>query len=348
MLKARSPKSNNNMHPELTAAIDALGLGKEVPTLRHNADLTDARVKDSREFLRKGLPPTNVPLDVVALGSMGRQESSTESDFDWLVLAHGLPADVNQSRALIDLVNGLQVALEMQKPGPTGVFGRVISSPDLTEFIGLEEDTNRSLTHRILILGESVSLYQPDLHNELVRRIFERYFVDYKKPKEGVPRFLLNDALRYWRTLAVDYQAKRWQGRSDWGLRYLKLLISRKLSFAGFVIPLLICERTDVEYFVQQFKMPPLARIAQLHKFGSEFNDPLRVIVRVAEAFSSSLSDPVFRGEAEKAIAPGDKEHWPQSFIYVKKDADKLQEALEEMFFESDLLRSKAKKYLSF
>lgn len=336
------------MHPEFTAAIDALGLGEAVPTLRYNAELTDARVKDSREFLKNGLSPSNVPLDVVALGSMGRQESSAESDFDWLIVAHGLPTDVNQSRKLIDLVNDLRVALDMQKFGPTGVFGRVISSPDLTEFIGLEEDTNRSLTHRILILGESVSLYQPDLHNELVKRIFERYFVDYKKPKEGVPRFLLNDALRYWRTLAVDYQAKRWQGRSDWGLRYLKLLISRKLSFAGFVIPLLICERTDVDYFVRQFNMPPLARVAQLYKFGQEFHEPLRTIVRVAENFSRSLSDPAFRDEAEKVQTPGDKEHWPQSFVQVKKEADRLQEALEKMFFETELLKSKSIKYLSF
>lgn len=336
------------MHSELTAAIDALGLKNEVPTLCHNAELTEQRVAESRDFLCKGLLPQQVPLDVVALGSMGRQESSTESDFDWLILAHGLPENVTHSRLLIELVGNLQIALGMDNPGPTGVFGRVVSSPDLTEFIGLEEDTNRSLTHRILILGESVSLYRPDLHAILIRRIFERYFSDYKKPKEGVPRFLLNDVLRYWRTLTIDYQAKRWEGRSDWGLRYLKLLISRKLSFAGFVIPLLICEKTEVDHFIKQFQMPPLGRITQLYKYGSEFIGPLKNIVQVAEAFASALSDADFRAEAKKVSAPGDKDHWPEKFCQMKKQADKLQSALESIFFDSVLLRDKARKYLSF
>ena len=92
------------MHSELTAAIDALGLKNEVPTLCHNAELTEQRVAESRDFLCKGLLPQQVPLDVVALGSMGRQESSTESDFDWLILAHGLPENVTHSRLLIELV----------------------------------------------------------------------------------------------------------------------------------------------------------------------------------------------------------------------------------------------------
>lgn len=336
------------MHDELTKALDTLGLANEVPAIKHNAKLTDDRVRESRGFLKDGLKPENVPLDVVAFGSMGRQESSAESDFDWLIIAHELPPKVTQSRDLIELVGKLQKALKMKDPGATRVFGRVVSAPDLTEFIGLEEDTNRSLTHRILILGESVSLYQPNRHEFLIRRIIERYLADYKIPKEGVPRFLLNDVLRYWRTLAVDYQAKRWEGKSDWGLRYLKLLISRKLGFAGFIIPLLLCQKTEVEYFVRQFGMSPLGRIAQLHKYGSEFHDPLRTIFKVAEEFLNALSNAEFRAEAGKVVAPGDKDKWPESFLNMKKQADKLQDALQTIFFESELLATKSKRYLSF
>jgi predicted nucleotidyltransferase len=336
------------MHPELIQAVEALGLANDIPTLKHNAELTESRVREGREFLRKGLDPKDVALDVVALGSMGREESSAQSDFDWLIIAHGLPQQVTHSRCLMDLVEDLETKFGLKHSGRTNVFGRVVSSPDLTEFIGLEDDTNRSLTHRILTLGESVSLYQPEQHELLVKRIFERYLVDYKRPKDGVPRFLLNDVLRYWRTLAVDYQAKRWEGRTDWGLRYIKLLISRKLAFTGFVIPLLLCTQTEVEYFVRQFKMPPLGRIAQLHTHGSEFHDPLRTVIKVAEEFMKALSDAEFRTQAEKIVAPGDKESWPERFKYMKAQADKLQDALQNIFFESKLLGSKSKKYLSF
>ena len=336
------------MHPELIRAIEVLGLSNDIPTLKHNSALTKSRIQEGREFLQKGLNPGDVTLDVVALGSMGREESSALSDFDWLIIAHELPRQVTHSRILMDLVEELETKFGLKHSGRTKVFGRVVSAPDLTEFIGLEDDTNRSLTHRILILGESVSLYQPNRHELLIRRIFERYLADYKKPKEGVPRFLLNDVLRYWRTLAVDYQAKRWEGRADWGLRYIKLLISRKLTFTGFVIPLLLCPKTDVEYFIQQFKMTPLGRIAQLHTHGSEFHDPLRTIIKVAEGFMKALSDAEFRTQAEKIVAPGIKDDWPDQFKYMKAQADKLQDALQSIFFDSKLLASISKKYLSF
>jgi hypothetical protein len=229
------------------------------------------------------------------------------------------------------------------------MFGRVVSASDLTEFIGLEDDTNRSLTHRILILGESVSLYKPKLHQLLVRRIFERYLFDYKKPKDGVPRFLLNDVLRYWRTLAVDYQAKRWEEvEPDWGLRYLKLLIVRKLAFAGFLVPILLCEQATVDYFVEQFRMPPLARIALLHKKGISFHKPLRTILTIAEEFSKALANSAFRKEAKAIAAPDDKKKWPMRFKNMRNRAYDLQAALEEIFFESPLLSNNAKRYLSF
>ena len=95
-----------------------------------------------------------------------------------------------------------------------------------------------------------------------MRSILKRYLVDYHNfenvsplHKRGVARFLLNDVVRYWRTVAVDYQAKRWDELSPpagafqeddglgleppkWGLRYIKLRSSRKLAFVGSLVSL--------------------------------------------------------------------------------------------------------------
>lgn len=342
------------MHPVLTRVAKDLGLENALPTIQHNAIFSKRIVEDCRKFLQAQQAIQGIPFDVVVLGSLGREEASATSDFDYLVIAHELPHEVSQSRELLQVLASLNAKIGLDGPGPTRMFGRVVSAPDLTEFIGLEEDTNRSLTHRILVLGESVSIYQPDRHRTLIMRIIERYLADYPSPKRGVPRFLLNDALRYWRTLAVDYQAKRWEqvgrqdGHSSWGLRYLKLLISRKTSFAGFIIPLLLCDKAESRYLFEQFEMPALARLVQVYDRDPNVGDAVRTILKVSEEFAVALADESFREELKNVEAPAYQEKWPARFRSMRKRADDLQEALEYILFESATLQKKARRYLSF
>ena len=288
-------RRRGSVHSILEAAATSLQVAGDLDHLRSSGEASARFVEEARERLRleglqDGLDLADLALDVVVFGSYARQEASGESDFDYLVVAYGLYEPVSAARTVLRQADRLRQAPrdrsnvlfesgagsapEIAPPGRTGMFGRVVSAPDLVERIGLEQDTNQTQSIRMLLLEESESLLRQDLHDDLLRSIVGRYLSDSEDAKPGPPRFLVNDVIRYWRTLTVDYAAKRHEQLSpEWGLRYLKLIISCKLTYAGTLVSLLSCGEgrpASVEHLVEQFRMPALARLGQLHTMLSE------------------------------------------------------------------------------
>jgi predicted nucleotidyltransferase len=335
------------MHEVFLRALSDLGV--QAPSLLAASELSEARLEDARRRLLEQVPvEAEERMDVVALGSLARRESTIGSDFDYLVIAHSLPTNVKTTRRLVSAADELADMLQLARPGATGLFGRVIAAPDLTERIGLEQDTNATHTRRMLLLEESASVYSQGLHSSLIRSILERYLADHIGDGD-VPRFLLNDMIRYWRTVAVDYQAKRWESlKEGWGLRYLKLIISRKLTFAGALVSLFLGNPVSTDYLHEQFSMPSLARLAQLHSLiEDELKPVLKTVLQIAEEFCTSMSEEGFREEARLILESSDIK--PGSpFDQMKERGKELQEALEVLFFDTDLLGDKSRRYLSF
>ena len=338
------------IHPLLEEAAKELSLPLE--HLRGASELSGKLLRGAKDALCVRHPPTqDDDMDVAVFGSVARREATSVSDFDFVVVAHHVPRP-GRVRITRDLLKGTQQVgeqLGLSNPGATGLFGKVLSAPDLTERIGLEQDSNTNHTRRILLLQESESVYVPRLHEELLRSILERYLFDYDPPKEGVPRFLLNDVVRYWRTLAVDYQAKRWEGfGSSWGLRYLKLIISRKLVYAGTLASVLLTKTATADYFVGQFRMPSLARLAQLlPRLDPKEKDALRIALEVADEFNGKLGDEAFREEAKSIEHRRDVKSGSDFERCIQRARD-LQNALQVLFFESKVLKERSIKYLSF
>jgi len=352
------------MHRHLEDAGAALGISDRLNHLRSTAADSDDLIAFCRNWLHDQLEPDNAPSDIIAFGSLARREFTPASDFDYLVVAHHLdprprgPRDLlttaDRLRSEMAMQQGMAEGSEVPSPGGTKLFGVIVSAMDISERIGLQDDTNHDHTRRLLLLEESVSLLQPERHRSLVTTILGRYLDGYAgEPKHGVPRFLLNDVVRYWRTLTVDYQAKVWGNAGSWGLRYLKLIVSRKLAYAGTLASLLTCsddEPATVEHLVDQFETPPLARLAQLHLHLADDEPALEALstaLTTADAFIERSSDSEWRERVKRVTDLSSASSNPD-FEEMRRRARELQAALEVIFFDSHALASKSRKYLSF
>ena len=219
-----------------------------VPRLGRNGDYADflhdyphiaaarehsaAVVRRIRERLHALLAasPQRRHFCVVATGSYGRDEACAESDLDYFILVDGCSdADIAAEKALIRQAIADYVA---QPVGAAGIFGGEASQDfaALVAHIGGSQDSNPSLTRRMLLLLEGRSLFG-DAHFARLRRRLMAAYIGRGSPDKSISRFLLNDVIRYYRTISTDVQHKACVEKRKWGLRSIKLKFSRKLLY---------------------------------------------------------------------------------------------------------------------
>ncbi len=227
------------------------------------ATITRARERTTTGLAERRARLEGIVLDpdaaVVLLGSWGRREVTSASDDDAIVLFCGERRDHVRPEP-----GEVAAVLGGPAPGPEGLFGATAWLADLVDRIGLDGDTNTNLTRRMLFLLESVAIAGDAAHvrsrTEVVATYLGAHERDYRPP-----RFLLNDLVRYWRTIAVDFEGKhRSRGGDGWGLRHAKLRFSRKVLFAGGLLPVLECHALPAPempaFLVERFSQPPLDR----------------------------------------------------------------------------------------
>jgi len=274
---------------------------------------------------------------------------------DWALLVDG-PVDTEHAeiaRRIAAIVAG-----SGKEPGPTGVFGGLAFSHEIVHFIGGDDDSNTNTTRRILLLLESKSLTDDEVRERVLRALLDRYVGEdilYHEPRRFyVPRFLLNDYVRYWRTMAVDSAQKRRDRVKKWALRNIKLRLSRKLIFAAGLWACLSCKlhpsealrgsrakndrdavRTDMTDFLLQFSQrSPLETLADAFLRYEKAWPAAKQCFDAYDEFLKILDDPSARDRL--ADLKVDQALGDDVFERAKKAASEFQAGLVKLFFEAD------------
>ncbi len=322
--------------------------------------------------------------NLVVFGSMGRGEwIDWLSDLDWTFLIDG------QCKPLhFQIAQDIREALKKEcrkdadgkteyrfaEPGRTGTFGNMGFSHHLIHLIGGQEDTNKNTTQRILLLLESLSVGSDGAHQRVLREIVQRYLDEepYLLKQDGtqfkVPRFLLNDIVRFWRTMAVDFASKqRDRGGEGWGLRNAKLRMSRKLIFAAGLLTCFSCQldqglQRKISTDFSDIKGARRLNLAYLqdHILRRVSATPLDVLAAdvveykiersvvedlfgAYDDFLAMMSDLEKRSHLKELRAENSRED--PTFREVQIFSDRFSRALKQIFFATEQLSPLTQKY---
>jgi hypothetical protein len=293
---------------------------------------------------------------LVVFGSVARQETTSRSDLDWILLIDGqsVPEHKQQERE----IERILAANGFIEPGRSGVFGKMVGSHDLVHRIGGEDDLNSNTTRRVLLLLESLPVGNREAYDRVRRQIVRRYLEDdrgltHASGDVRIPRFLLNDLTRYWRTVTVDFVYKQGAENDKWALRNAKLRMSRKLVFAAGLALVFFCHLDPVAedarealknardvsllttYLEQQLALTPLEIIAKACLELSVSEATVHAIFDNYSRFIAILDDPDKRNELAKARTHEDLRS-SAAWSEVRDVSKPFHDGLVELFLKDD------------
>jgi predicted nucleotidyltransferase len=243
----------------------------DVDIFAERRQFSDERIGALRRNLAEMAELAELPgLSIYATGSYARREASGFSDLDLFLVAHGEEPISHIDEILLDAkLIGLTRKLDFPPFSGDAKYLEVHAFTEMKARLGTPQDDVLNLfTARILLLLESVPLCHEEAYDAILRGIVETYFRDFESHDSDFrPLFLLNDVLRFWRTVCLNYESTRApsiHGDAKYKARVKNLKLKFSRSFTCFsTIMHLVKEKGGIapETILEVVDLPPSERV---------------------------------------------------------------------------------------
>lgn len=276
------------------------------------AEYSKARIDDLGLRLEavKGLL-RDEPLCIYATGSYGRLEAGEASDIDIFFLYEGHPAVQRLSNLTLIRLSAclIDATEEMGFPSFSG-DGRYLDVhylDHMEEVLGSpEDDSLNAFTARMLLLLESRPVYGAERYRRILSAVVGFYYRDFEDHSDHFrPTFLINDILRFWRTLTLNYEHDRYEvlqlpedeqaeAKAKSALKNYKLKVSRLATCFSMILHL-ASEKPPVpaERVLELCALTPRERFEALRGVGdAEADRCIETLLGTYETFLEHVQRP--------------------------------------------------------
>jgi predicted nucleotidyltransferase len=295
-----------------------------------------AQMERIRAHITENPPPASSQVHIMAVaGSLARNEASPESDLDLILITQPAETVALPDEKLVRWRTTLCDALSIKRHNPRGVFAAPVTLAQMSSSAGSEAEPYANVAIRILILLESAWLWNQDNYETLLASIVEKYSEDLQHDARKNFVFLMNDVVRFFRTVCVNYQyTKSETPDGKWPLRNIKLRHSRVMMYFSMIaaIGALSQEHSNqkVDALKILVKMPPLRRLFTIYRLSGD--NSFYKVAGFYNVFVDFLEQAKVREEL-KNLEYGERYN-SATFAHLKANSDALCSELFRFFEE--------------
>lgn len=307
----------------------------QYPSLVTAWDYSSDKLNRVADALAQALAQSSHPEAAIFLaGSYGRMEAGEPSDGDTLIVYRSAPP-AHEKEALLKRVVRILEDNGVRGSNPRGVFRIQFALDTLVDTTGSHEENAASLAQRMLLLMEARCVHGFEFGAQVISRLLDHYFLYQQHDPSKELVFLLNDCIRYFRHICVNYQFTFANENEHWALRNIKLRHSRVIMYMGLLLIILNSSSKQYStarrpYIEGELAHTPLARISRVL---TEIDEKPRLarILACYNRFVAAVADPMTRGRLQLDY---EQRHDHKDYKELKDNSDLLARDLADAVYE--------------